>query len=725
MGRNIVITLILLMAGSAVFAGKVSTTTAGKVAIRLLTEKRQSLNKEEAEVRIAETFPMGVNGIITHYIFNMHPSGYVVVAASDDVLPVLAYSFTGRYEEASPAPQFTAWVDQYAKQINHVIETQTKGSPFIASVWNIYAADSPAPIQPAVIQGEATSDLGTRANEVAPLITSKWNQNAPYNSACPPDGMGPGGHTYAGCVPVAMAQVMYYYRWPHTGTGAYSYDDPPYGTLSADFGNTQYSWDAMTNSTTVNNPEIAKLLFHLGVSCDLQYGPNGSGMYNHKAAYSLRTFFKYSPQTAYLFRDSTNLAWDSILVAHLDRKMPMYYAGWSVPNSQGHAFVCDGYQWDTLINQYYFHFNFGWGGSSDGYFLTDDLFVGGNNFNLAQEVIIHAYPDTIGNTYPVYCEGEKTLTGLAGSFCDGGSPMKNYSPDADCSWLIDPQTSEDSVTNITLKVERFTTAPSDYFTVYDGASNQSPILWQYAGGDTTVTLTSSGNTLLVTFKANGGATDAGWFCTYTTATPVFCSGTTTITADTAFLNNGSGTFNYNNNANCRWKLFSATQKPLTIHFRRFDTEADKDVLSIYDYSTGDTLAKISGHYEGTLPDSVTAPGGKMFLHFTTNSSITAKGWEIYYPMSHVGLAEEESLHTLRIYPNPTSEAINLELSLTRAAMVEIELCAMDGKKVKWWSRHMEPGTNQQRLPLRGLNPGIYMLQVKTADALTNERLIIQ
>jgi hypothetical protein len=725
MRRNILFTLILLMAGSAVFAGKVSPAIAGKVAIRFFADHQQPGHPARNDVRIAESCPVSFAGNITHYIINMQPSGFVVVSGSDDVLPILAYSLTGKYSESDAAPQFTAWLQQYAAQIDHAIKQQTKATPFITGLWHYYTAEEGSQVQPSAPSLRDATINGSRAAEVLPLITSNWNQNSPYNSACPPDGMGPGGHAYAGCVPVAMAQMMYYYRWPDTGTGSYSYDDPPYGNLSADFGNTQYNWNEMTNATTVNNPEIAKLLYHLGVSCDLQYGPNGSGMYNHKSAYSLRTFFRYSPQTAYLFRDSTSLDWDSILVAHLDRKMPMYYAGWSVPNSEGHAFVCDGYQLDTIMQQYFFHFNFGWGGSSNGYFFTNNLVVGGNNFNLAQEVIINAYPDTLNNAYPKFCEGNTSLNGLAGSFSDGGSPMKNYSADADCSWLIDPQTTEDSVTAITLKIEKFRSSPSDYLTVYDGATVLSPVLCRFAGCDTTAVLVSTGNKMLVTFKASGGPTDAGWFCTYATTSPVFCSGSTTITADTATLSNGSGTFNYNNNANCRWKLFSATNKPLTIHFRRFDTEPGKDVLTIYDYTTGDTLTKISGHFDGTLPDSVTAPGGKMFLHFTTNSSVTAKGWEIFYPMSHVGMAEEESLRNVRIYPNPASRIANIEMTLPVASNVTCILSGIGGNFIREWNYRVPSGTSTQQLDIPEAQPGVYVLQIKTAGTLATEKLIIQ
>jgi hypothetical protein len=118
--------------------------------------------------------------------------------------------------------------------------------------------------------------------------------------------------------------------------------------------------------------------------------------------------------------------------------MPLYYAGWSVPNINGHAFVCDGYQ-----NGDYFHFNFGWSGSDNGYYYLDNLTPGGNNFNLAQELIINIYPDTVNYTYPPYCSGSTSLTYKQGSFTDGSGPARDYLQGTDCSWLINPQTATD------------------------------------------------------------------------------------------------------------------------------------------------------------------------------------------------------------------------------------------------------------------------------------------
>ena len=358
--KNICIGLILMLSGLAGFGKEVPVEIAKIAGISFYYERiNQFMPVSLADIRVAGTVYQCVSGVTVYYIFNMEPSGYVVVSADDAVVPVLAYSFEGACSRDKAPSQFTAWMKQYEGQISQVRAENLLPARAVASLWQKYSQKS----DPAYPCGNGLSVLHATRSAVAPLIISNWDQGVPYNEQCPGDAAGPGGHTLVGCVPVCLGQLMYYYRWPQTGTGSYSYTDPTYGTISASFGSSIYDWNNMTNTSAISNQGIAQLLFHLGVSCDLVYGPASSGMYNHKAAYALRTFFKYSPQTQYVFRDSTSLNWDSILIAHLDRKMPLYYAGWSVPNINGHAFVCDGYQ-ETA----YCQFNFGWSGQNNGYF---------------------------------------------------------------------------------------------------------------------------------------------------------------------------------------------------------------------------------------------------------------------------------------------------------------------------------------------------------------------
>ena len=717
--KGIFLGLILAIAGLTGFSKEISPDVAKQVAIYFYCERINQFHPTGiSEINVVETFFQSVSGKTVYYVFNMEPAGYIAVSADDAVTPLLAYSFTGTYSRDRAPSQFIAWMKQYEEQISDAQIKNLAPTPAIEKVWNKYRA-APTP-SGAVMNGSGDNSQVVR-HAVAPLIISNWDQGVPYNEQCPADAAGPGGHTLVGCVPVCMGQLMYYYRWPQTGIGSYSYNDSTYGIISADFGGTTYEWTNMTNTSTISNPGIARLLFHLGVSCDLVYGPASSGMYNHKAAYALRTFFKYSPQTQYLFRDSTNLNWDSILMAHLDRRMPVYYAGWSVPNVMGHAFVCDGYQ-DTA----YFHFNFGWSGQNNGYFYTNNLTPAGNNFKLAQEAIINAYPDTINYTYPAYCNGISHLTYLSGSVTDGSGPINNYQPSSDCSWLIDPQPAGDSVSSITLTFNDIKTNPGDQVVVFDGDSADAPVLGNYSGDTVPQAITGSTNKMFVKFISNNDSNAPGWFATYKAKIPVWCSGTTTIKGDTAIINDGSYDFNYHNNSVCRWILQSESGNPLTIFFRRFDSEQGKDVLSVYDVVNNVKLKEISGHYEsGNLPDSITAPSGKMMMVFMTNASVTGTGWEVFYPQSHVGIKGEEPIRNLNIFPNPADMIINVEYSLAFASNVTIRLSDMTGTLLLIHSADGKTGKNDQLVDISALRPGIYLLQICNDQSLQTRKLIIR
>jgi hypothetical protein len=711
MAHRLIFFLSGLIFCPGLFARQVPIEDARHAALQFYSDRlNQKSSTDKSQLNISGTFIVSDEGLPVYYIFNMSEKGFVIISADDVIVPVLAYSSEGIYSEENPAPQFTAWMGQYARQISFARKTNANPFPSTISAWN------------QLLNAGASSLLPQKGiQDVEPMITSNWNQPFPYNEMCPADPAGSNGHAIVGCVPVAMGQIMYYYRWPDHGKGSYTYFDSTYGTQHVSFDSTWYRWNNMRNSVTISDSGIAQLLYHLGVSVDLKYGPSSSGMYNHKAAYALRTYFKYSPQTSYVYRDSTTLNWDSLIIAHLDRKMPLYYAGWSVPNINGHAFVCDGYQGGD-----YFHFNFGWSGSDNGYYYLDNLTPGGNNFNLAQELIINIYPDTINYTYPPYCSGSISLTYNQGSLTDGSGPAHDYNPGADCSWLINPQTTTDSISNITLTFDSIETSPGDLVTVHDGPDISAPVLGSYSGNSNPSPVKSTGNKMLITFQASGNNPASGWSANYSTTEPVWCIGQKTITADSADITDGSLRFNYHNNSLCRWLINPASgKKPLTIYFRSFDTEPVHDVLKILDPVSHDTLAIISGHYTPPfLPDSVTSPSGKMFIIFSTNSSVTADGFEFYYPKSNTGINDRLWFTGLMIFPNPASGQVFLQLSSISQTSLTVELVSIDGKVQLSEKFETIEGINKECLDISRLQSGVYFLRVIGNNGLITRKLVI-
>jgi len=686
---------ILFLLGITAVTGPVNEKQAAKVAVNFYFERIQSVKiTQYDDVKVTQVHEIRNGDHLLFYMMNFSTGGFAGVAAIDDVYPVLCYSFGGRYVPENQPENFAMWMKQYEGEILKVITEKRSPQEGIKEVWEFYSTAEQNMLRP------------FSGREVLPLLTSNWDQGKYYNEMCPADGGGPGGHCYAGCVATAMGQVMNYFRWPDSGLGSYSYYCPPYDTLSADFGNSSYQWDLMETSLGHSNLEVAELLHHLGVSVDMVYGPDGSGMYNHKAAFSMRTYFKYSPETQYVYRDSTTMDWDSLLVAHLDQRIPMYYAGWSLPNINGHAFVCDGYQGTG-----FYHFNWGWSGSYDGYFYTDNLTPGGSNFNLAQEVIIHAFPDTNLYNYPISCQGDITYPEMFGTIGDGSGPVYPYASGSDCSWLIAP---DDSVNSISLNILNLNLSEGDTLKVFDGDSTNAPLLGFFTGDTIPSTVTTTGKVMLITFQTDDTLTEEGFLAAFESAIPVYCSGSTVLNAQTDTLTDGSGNYDYHNNSTCTWIINPPGASTVTLYFDEFETEEGFDFLKIYDLATSQLIAELSGTYPNGVPEPVTSPSGKMFLAFSTNYSVTAGGWTAYYETDLVDIPENEQARELVIYPNPAGDYVLLELNGANEPGGKLSLIDLNGKVL--FTRPVEfDGNNQTTLQLTRIKPGFYFLVLDLED----------
>ena len=309
------------------------------------------------------------------YIYNIGTQGFVIISSSEVLPPVLGWSDQGNFPDMEVAPDnFASWISHYGEMIDYA---ETKGILPETSVSQKWA-------------DAAQGIFGTRnAQTVDPLVSTQWNQDCFYNEYCPATsggwwGGGPCGHVYAGCVACAMAQVMKYWDYPTTGFGSHSYVHSTYGQQSADFGATTYQWDQMPNSIWNSNPAIATLMYHCGVSVNMNYSSSGSGAYSYDVETALQSYFGYCAARYHLKSSFTDEAWDAHIKAELDQSRPVYYSG--ANDNGGHAFVCDGYDDNNL-----FHFNFGWSGSGDGYYSTYDV----NSYNQGQAIVSNIYPISI------------------------------------------------------------------------------------------------------------------------------------------------------------------------------------------------------------------------------------------------------------------------------------------------------------------------------------------
>jgi len=311
------------------------------------------------------------------YIFNLHPGGFVMVAAENVVSPILGYSLEQSYESQDHPPQLDMLLRSYADQILFIRNEGLSGSRDIDDEWSRLSVDKELFL----------ARDGPR--EVAPLLDPiGWNQGSPWNGQCPADASGPGGHAWAGCVAVAMAQVMKYWSHPLIGEGSYSYYWSPYGTISADFGLTTYHWNSMLNHYP--SDATALLLFHGGVGAGMEYGPSGSsatvGLGNPSALTALENFFQYDTEAHFELKSNYETeVWEEMIRTDLDNGRPLIYRGGY--GAGGHAFNIDGYQ-DTN----WFHINWGWGGNDNGYFQLTELNPGTHDYTNNQGGIFGLFP---------------------------------------------------------------------------------------------------------------------------------------------------------------------------------------------------------------------------------------------------------------------------------------------------------------------------------------------
>lgn len=300
-------------------------------------------------------------------------SGFMILSADDRAVPLLGYRNDGAFdaEEMNPALQW--WLDEYAREIK-------------------WLRDNPA-------IGQQTFPIRRVDKEtIGPLLTTKWNQDAPYNNMCPvsPEG----SRCPTGCVATAMAQIINYFRLPaEHGTGKVSltYEGKEY---TFDFDSETFDWDNMLDFygaegtyTQTQADAVAKLMYACGVSVDMGYSPQSSGASSQDAAVALVNNFGFSPSVCLVNRDWFGLEdWSDLIYTQLKENGPVYYGGDA--DVGGHAFVCDGYSGDG-----FFHFNWGWGGMSDGNFRLTALNplaqgIGGSTggFNSRQEAICNIRP---------------------------------------------------------------------------------------------------------------------------------------------------------------------------------------------------------------------------------------------------------------------------------------------------------------------------------------------
>ena len=394
----------------------------------LVAEATMAETVDLVKARQAATTFLNNNGVQTTGLTDVTPStgfsnvfvfttenSYVLMAADDRVQPILGYSLTGRFDFENMPDNKRAWIQGYCNEIQYAKEHQTSASADVTRQWRELAEGNP--------------NTGRAASVVTPLMQTQWSQGDPYNMLCP-------GGSVTGCVATAMAQIMKYWNYPEHGIGSHTYTHATYGELTADFQSTTYDWTNMTNTydgsnTYTQKMAVATLMYHCGVSVDMNYSPNSSGAGDEIVASALKNYFNYSSETVFHNRSeyTDDNVWINMLKDDLNVSRPVWYCGSG--SGGGHAFVFDGYN-----NDNYFHVNWGWGGYCDEYYSISSLNPGPNGpgsgstgiYNDAQGAVFGIHPSECSANVPsnlIYSQNGRNVT-LSWSEATGAYSYKVY-----------------------------------------------------------------------------------------------------------------------------------------------------------------------------------------------------------------------------------------------------------------------------------------------------------
>lgn len=346
-----------------------------------------------------------------YYVFNnSEQGGFVIVSGDDATEQILGYSDSGTFDSENIPASMQELLDGYKQEISYAREKGLNKQ-----------------------RSAASGEMDDPARQViAPLITSVWNQGAPYNLQCfTTDNQ----QAVTGCVATALAQVMYYHKWPQSATTAI----PAYKTYNAlpattfDWGNMQPTYTEYGAESDAQKNAVATLNVYCGHAVEMNYGAYESGASTSDIPNALKNYFGYANDATEIYRsDCTPAEWDELIYHELLHQRPVVYSA-STWSGGGHAFICDGYDGSGL-----YHINWGWGGTSDGYFRLQALnpysqgtggSSGNGGYSLYQSAIVGISPIVVDDKFE---DDDSPTSGIENSDLyllelEGNTLYENYS----------------------------------------------------------------------------------------------------------------------------------------------------------------------------------------------------------------------------------------------------------------------------------------------------------
>lgn len=296
------------------------------------------------------------------YIVNFEDScGYALVSADALVPGVAAYIEKGNLspDQEIDNPGFKSFLEGYQK---YVLDSLRR-MPDSVKIYHRF--DTLAyPFKDSVETEIRIYEPYQTVNYVAPLLTTKWGQDRPYNDLCPNDKLY-GSKCAAGCVAIAVGQVVAYYEYPILYNGH------------------SYNWGAIKENEIVDTlnyegaSSVAMLTHDIGQLVRMHYYSRFESRASFDCVQYCLNAFNYHYNYNGQVENDNNAIKEDLL-----NYRPVIVDGYKSGNSPGHAWVIDGLvvkRSRSLVipglSKYreYVHCNWGWNGGCNGFFIFKDF----------------------------------------------------------------------------------------------------------------------------------------------------------------------------------------------------------------------------------------------------------------------------------------------------------------------------------------------------------------
>ena len=359
MKKGIIVGLAIIvgwLCGSSALAAERTVSQVQAIAAKQSRVLKLTPSKERAAERIVDVQIRGQRLYAVNFENN---EGFVIVSGDDRLVPVLGYSDQGHFDFETLPDNARIWLEGL----------MAEAATFAAKGENLTSAAN-------VAKDVQRDNVQSTKEAIAPLVSTLWGQGEPFNNACP---LYNSTRTKVGCVATAMAQVINYHMQHYNQPTLTAAEMPSYTTASlkitvsgipaqSALPDKNLLLDTYTSKATdAQKNAVAQLMLYCGTAVKMDYGTGSSNSYTPNVAPVCLTYFGCDDSVHVASRyDYTYSDWINLLYNELAAARPIVHGGHSTGG--GHAFIVDGYDGKGL-----FHINWGWNGTSNGYFALSAL----------------------------------------------------------------------------------------------------------------------------------------------------------------------------------------------------------------------------------------------------------------------------------------------------------------------------------------------------------------